>query len=111
MFSSLSASAILERLEAAEIASARMNTVSEFANHPQLVTRDRWMTVDSPAGPIRMLRPPVTMEPSPRGAHAGQASSPAANRIPALGEDTDTILRSLGIADDTIAAWRKKGAI
>jgi crotonobetainyl-CoA:carnitine CoA-transferase CaiB-like acyl-CoA transferase len=100
VFARLTASAILERLRAAEIASARMNSVSEFVNHPQLAARDRWMSVDSPAGPIRMLRPPVQMP-----------GEPSASRIPALGEDTDTILRSLGIADDTIADWRKKGVI
>jgi len=91
----------LQRLEAADIASARMNSVSEFVSHPQLATRDRWMTVDSPAGDIRMLRPPVR----------GHDSMPGTPRIPALGADTDTILRSLGIPDDTIAAWRQKGAI
>ena len=101
VFSALPAATILERLDAADIASARLNSVGEFVAHPQLATRDRWMTVDSPAGPLQMLRPPVRMD---------DDGSPV-RRIPALGADTDNILRSLGIPDDTIAAWRKKGAI
>jgi formyl-CoA transferase len=101
VLSTLSAETILERLDAADIASARMNSVPEFLAHPQLSTRDRWMTVQSSAGAIRMLRPPVR----------ALDDSPANSRIPTLGEDTDTILRSLGISDDTIAAWRTKGAI
>ena len=56
---------------------------------------------DEIAGDIRMLRPPVR----------GHDSMPGTPRIPALGADTDTILRSLGIPDGTIAAWRQKGAI
>ena len=56
-----SAEEVLARLDAAQIANARMNTVQEFLEHPQLAARDRWRTVESPAGPIRALLPPFGM--------------------------------------------------
>jgi crotonobetainyl-CoA:carnitine CoA-transferase CaiB-like acyl-CoA transferase len=36
-----------------------MNTVPELIDHPQLAARDRWRDVPSPAGAIRMLKPPL----------------------------------------------------
>ena len=78
-----------------------MNTVDEFAVHPQLVERGRWGTVDSPAGSLRALLPPVIME----------GVDPVMNPVPAVGEHTDAILKELGIDDETIAAWRLAGMI
>jgi itaconate CoA-transferase len=100
-FAPLSSEALIERLDAAGIANARMNTVAEFADHPQLAARDRWRTVGSPAGPIRALAPPVLME----------DVEPEMNPVPAVGEHTEPILKSLGIDDRTIAAWRRDGVI
>jgi crotonobetainyl-CoA:carnitine CoA-transferase CaiB-like acyl-CoA transferase len=97
----LSSEALIERLDAAGIASARMNTVAEFADHPQLAARGRWRTVGSPAGPIRALAPPVIME----------DVEPEMHPVPAVGEHTERILKSLGIDDRTIAAWRRDGVI
>jgi crotonobetainyl-CoA:carnitine CoA-transferase CaiB-like acyl-CoA transferase len=31
--------------------------------------------------------------------------------VPSLGQHTDAILEELGIAHDTVALWRKEGAI
>lgn len=100
-FASLSSEELIARLDRAQIANSRMNTVDEFAEHPQLVDRGRWSTVGSPAGPLRALLPPVIME----------AVEPVMNPIPAVGEHTDAILRELGIDDETIAAWRRSGMI
>jgi crotonobetainyl-CoA:carnitine CoA-transferase CaiB-like acyl-CoA transferase len=36
---------------------------------------------------------------------------PAMGDVPALGQHTDAILEELGIACDTVAAWRTQGAI
>ena len=36
---------------------------------------------------------------------------PVMGDVPALGQHTDAILAELGVARDTIAAWRKEGAI
>jgi itaconate CoA-transferase len=100
-FAPLSSDELIARLERAQIATSRMNTVEEFAGHAQLVDRGRWSTVGSPAGPLRALLPPVIME----------GVEPVMNPVPAVGEHTDAILRELGIDDETIAAWRHSGMI
>jgi itaconate CoA-transferase len=96
VFHKLTAAEIIARLEAAQIANARMNTVQEFVDHPQLEARKRWGAVDSPVGRLRALLPPVTME----------NVDVAMNEIPALGQHTDAILGELGFDSETIAGWR-----
>jgi len=100
-FAQLTSDEVIERLDQAGIANARMNTMTEFWNHPQLRARDRWREVDSPAGPLRALLPPVTM--------AG--IEPRMEPIPTVGQHAEAILRSLGYADDEITALRDAGAI
>jgi itaconate CoA-transferase len=92
---------VLQRLETAEIANGRLNTVEEFIEHPQLSARGRWREVGSPVGPLRALLPPVTID----GVEA------VMDPIPALGEHTDTLLRELEFGDDRIAEWRRTGVI
>jgi itaconate CoA-transferase len=98
---SLPAAAIAARLEAAGIASGRVNSMHDYLEHPQLVARDVWREIGSPAGPVRALVPPVRLE----------GIEPAMGSVPALGEHTGLILEELGIARETIAAWRKAGVI
>jgi itaconate CoA-transferase len=100
-FGGLTAGQVIERLDAAQIANARMNTVEELIAHPQLATRGRWREVDSPAGPVRQLKPPFNFEgiESPMG------------RIPSVGEHTDAILSEVGMDTPSIAEWRSKGII
>ncbi|MFI2372604.1 CaiB/BaiF CoA transferase family protein [Streptomyces sp. NPDC018833] len=92
----------IDRLEAAGIACARLNTVTDVANHPQLAARDRWREVDSPAGPLRALLPPITL---PGGAPARMGA------IPSLGEHTDALLRAMGMTDEAAAALRRDGVV
>ncbi|NWF28600.1 CoA transferase [Streptomyces sp. PKU-EA00015] len=92
----------IDRLEAAGIACARLNTVTDVAGHPQLAARDRWREVDSPAGPLRALLPPITL---PGGAPARMGA------IPSLGEHTDALLRALGMTDEAAAALRRDGVV
>ncbi len=101
VFQKLTAAEIIARLEAAQIANARMNTVQEFLVHPQLEARKRWAAVDSPVGPLPALLPPVTME----------NVDIAMNEIPALGQHTDAILGELGFDAETIAGWRQASVI
>jgi itaconate CoA-transferase len=100
-FAPLTTSEVIARLEAAGIAWARMNAVAGFLEHPQLTGRDRWREIGSPVGPLRAMLPPVTM----RGVE------PVMGDVPALGQHTDRILEELGVARETIAAWRGEGAI
>ncbi len=101
VFQSSTADGIVEQLDAAQIANARMNTVQEFVDHPQLTARDRWREVSSPVGPLRALIPPVTM----------QGVEGFMGPIPEVGEHTAKILAELGYDDDAIAALRRSAAV
>jgi itaconate CoA-transferase len=92
---------VLERLETAGIASARRNPVAGFLDHPQLVERDRWRTIESPAGPIRALLPPVQMD----------GVDPVMGPVPALGQHSEAILLELGFEQATIDTWKKEQVI
>jgi itaconate CoA-transferase len=89
--SDLSAEQVTERLDVVGIANARMRTMQEFADHPQLRARDRWREVDSPVGPVRSLLPPVTV--------TGREA--AMRAIPAVGQHTDAIRAEFGPAAST----------
>jgi itaconate CoA-transferase len=101
VFQRLTAAEIISRLEAAQIANARLNTVQEFVEHPQLKARERWSTVGSPVGPVPALLPPVEME----------NVEPVMNEVPALGQQTDAILAELGFDSETMAGWRREKMI
>ena len=100
-FAPLSTSEVIERLEAAQIAWARVNSVADFLAHPQLTSRDRWRDIGSPAGVLRATIPPVRMD----------DVEPLMGDVPALGQHTDAILEELGVAPDTVATWRREGVI
>jgi len=101
VFGTLTAAQVVERLEGAGIANARLNSVQEFLDHPQLGTRDRWQAVDSPVGVLQMLKPPVIMA----------DIEPRMDPIPAVGAHTEAILRSLGYDDAEIARLRAQNVI
>jgi itaconate CoA-transferase len=101
VFSTLTAQEILDRLDAAGIASARMNSVAEFVRHPQLSGRNRWREIGSPAGALLAPMPPVHME----------DVEPVMGAVPALGQQTDGILEELGFSRDRIDQWRREGTI
>ena len=100
-FSTLTAAEVIARLESAGIANARMNTVEEFLQHPQLAARDRWRSFGSPAGPLRAVLPPFNIEglDTPMGP------------LPAVGEHTDAILGELGFSAGTVDEWRRSGIV
>jgi itaconate CoA-transferase len=101
VFRRRSAAQVIDRLDAAGIANARLNDIAAFAAHPQLTARHRWATIDSPRGPLEVLQPPVIVEGAP----------PAMGPIPALGEHTAAILAELGFDGSSIAAWKQKGLL
>jgi itaconate CoA-transferase len=90
---------VLARLDAAQIANARLNTVGDLLAHPQL--EHCWAEVDSPAGPVRVLPSPVS---------AGGAA-PVLGPIPAAGQHTGAILAELGFTDAEIAALHDAGTV
>ena len=97
----ISSEEAIERLEAAKIANARMRTVGDFLDHPQLAARGRWRDFGSPVGPLRALLPPATME----------GTEPVMAPIPDVGEHTDDILAELGYDEDAVATLRRSSAV
>ena len=89
------------RLEKAGIANARMRTVQDFLEHPQLAARGRWRDVGSPAGPLRALLPPGMPE----------DAEPVMAPIPSVGEHTDEILEELGYDEAAVNALRRLAAV
>jgi itaconate CoA-transferase len=92
---------VLRRLETASIANARVNSIGEYLQHPQLAARDCWREIESPSGPIRALVPPVRL----------QDVEPAMGAVPALGQHSRAILEQLQFDRDTIARWARDGVI
>ncbi|MEV7663667.1 CaiB/BaiF CoA-transferase family protein [Paenarthrobacter sp. NPDC089316] len=72
--------------DAAGIGNARLNTVSDLVDHPQLKERGRWRDIGTPSGLVPALLPPAV----PLGwpVHSGS--------VPALGEHTDAIRAEFG---------------
>jgi itaconate CoA-transferase len=87
-------------LDRARIASARLNTMADVLAHPQLVARDRWREVETPAGTIRALRSAV--EP------VGEV--PLAP-VPSLGQHTAAILDEFGLNAEEIRELRDAGVV
>jgi len=100
-FAAMTTAQVVERLDDAQIANARMNSMAELWAHPQLKARDRWRQVASSVGDIPALLPP------------GRISSfdYRMDAIPAVGQHTGAILRELGHGDASITALQKSSAI
>ena len=100
-FAGLSTAEVLARLDDAQIANARMNSMADLWAHPQLQARERWRQVGTPAGDVPALLPP------------GRISSfdYRMDPVPAVGQHTQAILRGLGQGDAEIAALTQAGAI
>jgi itaconate CoA-transferase len=101
VFAGMTAPQIVEKLEAAGIANARLNTMQEFWDHPQLEARNRHRAVDSPAGQFDALLPPINI--------AGL--DPAVSAVPAVGEHTRAILGELGYDARAIDKLSSEGAV
>lgn len=79
-----------ERLTAAGIPAAQLNTTADLVAHPQLSERDRWRPVSTEAGDIRGVLPPMTFR---------DVELPM-GPVPALGAHNRAILAELGLLDD-----------
>jgi itaconate CoA-transferase len=98
-FSKMDSQQVIDKLEAADIANARLNTMQEFWRHPQLAARKRWARVGSPAGELDALKPPFNLD----------GLEPRMDPIPAVGEHTRAVLGELGYSAaeiDRLAADR-----
>ena len=93
-FATLTAAQVVERLDAAGIANARVNDMAGLWAHPQLAARERWREVDTPAGRIPALLP----------AGVSSAFEYRMEQVPAVGQHNAAILAELGWTAERIAA-------
>lgn len=93
-FSTLSAAQVVERLDQAGIANARVNDMADLWAHPQLAARQRWSEVDSPVGRIPALLPPGV----------NSAFDYRMDAVPAVGQHNAAILAELGWSAEQIDA-------
>ena len=100
-FARLSSEQLIARLDAAQIANARMNDMHDVWEHPQLKARGRWTEVDTPCGPIPALLPPGEVD----------SFTPRMDAVPALGQHSDAILLELGWDQAAIERLRAVGAV
>jgi crotonobetainyl-CoA:carnitine CoA-transferase CaiB-like acyl-CoA transferase len=98
-FAELSSDTVIARLDEMKIANARVNTMHDVWQHPQLQARGRWRQIDTPQGPLPALLPP------------GQDESSRMDPIPAVGQHTEAILTGLGFDQSRIEALREANAI
>ena len=100
-FAGMSADQVIQRLEEAQIANARVNDMHDVWRHPQLKARGRWTQISTPSGPIPALLPPGKTN----------AFEPRMDAVPGLGQHTEAILSELGWPTNSIAGLRQAGVI
>jgi crotonobetainyl-CoA:carnitine CoA-transferase CaiB-like acyl-CoA transferase len=91
----------LRRLAEARLPHGRVNGIAEVLSHPQVSARHFVREVNSPVGSIPVIGSPLRLS----------GSALPSGRIPALGEDTEPVLRELGYAQAEIAQLRRESVI
>jgi itaconate CoA-transferase len=89
----------LKRLDKVRLPNGLVNGVGEVLSHPQMIAREMIQNIGSPVGPIPVMASPLHLSDSP------QRLDP----VPALGGDTEQVLRDLDYSDAEIAAFKKDG--
>lgn len=87
MFSQYDADTVLNKLQTAGIANAKVNDMAGLWAHPQLRARNRWTTVSTPKGQIHALKP----------AGAPDGFRVRMDPVPAVGEHSKLIFKEFGI--------------
>ena len=100
-FAALSAEQVVARLDAAGIANAQVNDMAQVWAHAQLQARQRWVDVETPAGPVPALLPPG----------ADSAEDVRMNAVPALGQHSRAILAQLGYSAEQVTELQRDGAL
>lgn len=100
-FSKMTIDQVVQYLEDAGIANARVNEMKDVWAHPQLKARNRWTQVESPVGALPALIPPAT----------NNQFEARMDPIPGIGEHTQAILKELGVSAQTISKLEQDKAI
>jgi itaconate CoA-transferase len=100
-FAKMTIEQVVQYLEDAGIANARVNEMKDVWAHPQLKARQRWTEVGSPVGALPALIPPAT----------NNQFEARMDPIPDVGEHTLAILKELGVSEDVLAVLKTDRAI
>ena len=101
VFSKMTLTTVTQRLDAARIGNASMNSMEQVWDHAQLAARDRWRFVDSSNGPVKAMLPPG----------APEEFSSRMDPIPESGEHSREILTELGYSNEDIEELEKSRVI
>jgi crotonobetainyl-CoA:carnitine CoA-transferase CaiB-like acyl-CoA transferase len=91
----------VQRLGAVKVNVAKVNTVGEAADDPQIATIGGIVEFESDGRPVKAVATPFNMSGTPL-----TVDRPP----PGLGTETDEILRDLGFGADDVTALREQGA-
>lgn len=91
----------LDRLQKANLGYGRVRNIAEVLAHPQVAARRIIREIDSPVGRIPTIESALRLSDSPI----------AEGPLPALGGDTEAVLRETGYSAEEIEAFRREGAI
>jgi len=91
----------LERLKKAQLPYGEVRGIAEVLAHPQALARKLIREVESPVGKVPVVGNPLRLSASPA----------RYERIPDLGEHTETILKELGYDGKTIESLRRDKVI
>lgn len=91
----------LRRLRDSELPHGKLNGIAEVLAHPQVIARKMIREMESPVGAVPVIGSPLRLSDSPA----------RFDPIPALGQDTEPILRELGYTAAEIETLRRDQVI
>ncbi len=100
---SRSVAEVLATLDAADVPGGRIYTVKDIAEDPHYRARDMIVPVTSADG--------LTVETPGIVPKLSATPGAIARRAPTLGEDTDTVLREIGVPAEQLAMLRQRGVL
>jgi itaconate CoA-transferase len=100
-FSDKNSEEIVALLDKAGIANGRLNQPIDVWNHVQFEARDKWRTVRTEGGLVRVLLPPFVFT----------DEEAAIGDVPSVGQHTDEVLAEIGFSTERIAMMRDVGAV